>query len=63
MLENGTMIIDTPGMRELGMWNASEGLDTAFTDIEELSRKCKFRNCCHENEPGCAVKAALERER
>jgi ribosome biogenesis GTPase / thiamine phosphate phosphatase len=60
MLENGTMIIDTPGMRELGMWNASEGLDTAFTDIEELSRKCKFRDCSHKNEPGCAVKAALE---
>jgi ribosome biogenesis GTPase len=60
MLENGTMIIDTPGMRELGMWNASEGLDTAFTDIEELSENCKFRDCSHDNEPGCAVKKALE---
>jgi ribosome biogenesis GTPase len=60
MMENGTMIIDTPGMRELGLWNASEGLDTAFADIEELAEKCRFRDCCHENEPGCAVKEALE---
>lgn len=60
MLENGTMIIDTPGMRELGMWNASEGLDTAFADIEELSEKCKFRDCSHQSEPDCAVKKALE---
>lgn len=60
MMENGTMIIDTPGMRELGMWKASEGLDTTFADIEELSKKCRFRDCSHENEPGCAVKAALE---
>jgi ribosome biogenesis GTPase / thiamine phosphate phosphatase len=59
-LSNGAMIIDTPGMRELGMWSVSEGLDTAFTDIEELSRKCKFNDCSHENEPGCAVKEALE---
>ncbi len=60
MLENATMIIDTPGMRELGMWNVSEGLDTTFADIEYLSRKCRFRDCSHENEPGCAVKKALE---
>ncbi|MBU5675338.1 ribosome small subunit-dependent GTPase A [Alkaliphilus sp. MSJ-5] len=59
MLGNGTMIIDTPGMRELGMWDVSEGLDTTFTDIEELSRNCKFADCNHENEPGCAVKKAL----
>lgn len=60
MLQNGTMVIDTPGMRELGMWNASEGLDSAFTDIEELSTQCRFNDCSHENEPGCAVKSALE---
>jgi ribosome biogenesis GTPase / thiamine phosphate phosphatase len=60
MLQNGTMIIDTPGMRELGMWDVSEGLDTAFADIEELSDKCKFRDCKHQCEPGCAVKEALE---
>jgi ribosome biogenesis GTPase len=60
MLENGTMIIDTPGMREIGMWNASEGLDSAFADIEELSGQCRFNDCSHENEPGCAVKRALD---
>lgn len=60
MLDNGTMIIDTPGMRELGMWCASEGLETAFAEIEELAQNCKFRDCSHENEPGCAVRAALE---
>lgn len=60
MLQNGTMIIDTPGMRELGMWNVSDGLDVAFADVEALAGKCKFRNCNHQSEPGCAVKEALE---
>ncbi|MFD3156975.1 ribosome small subunit-dependent GTPase A [Haloimpatiens sp. FM7330] len=60
MLENGAMIIDTPGMRELGMWDVSEGLDTTFSDVEELAKRCKFRDCSHKSEPGCAVKAALE---
>lgn len=59
-LKNHGMIIDTPGMRELGMWNVSEGLDKAFDEIEELAKKCRFNDCAHENEPGCAVKAALE---
>ncbi|MVX66508.1 ribosome small subunit-dependent GTPase A [Clostridium chromiireducens] len=59
-LKNHAMVIDTPGMRELGMWDVSEGLDVAFEDIEELSKKCKFNDCSHEKEPGCAVKAALE---
>lgn len=60
MLDGGTMIIDTPGMRELGMWNASEGLDTTFSDIEELAEKCRFNDCSHSGEPGCAIQAALE---
>ncbi len=60
MLQSGTMIIDTPGMRELGMWDVQEGLDTTFADIEELAGKCKFRDCNHISEPGCAVKEALE---
>jgi len=60
MLENGTMIIDTPGMRELGMWDVTEGLNTAFNDISELASKCKFHDCSHGAEPGCRVKAALE---
>lgn len=60
MLKNGVMIIDTPGMRELGMWDISEGLNEAFSDIETLSQYCKFRDCRHENEPGCAVKKAIQ---
>lgn len=58
-LENGAIIIDTPGMRELGMWDSAEGIDLSFRDIEELAEKCRFRNCTHENEPGCAVRAAI----
>lgn len=60
VLNSGTMIIDTPGMRELGMWDVTESLDTTFFEIEEFSSKCKFRDCRHEAEPGCAVRAALE---
>ena len=60
MLRNGAMIIDTPGMRELGMWDVTEGLSDAFADVEELARGCRFRDCRHENEPGCAVRRAME---
>ena len=60
MLQNGAIIIDTPGMRELGMWDVSEGLGDAFSDIEELAEKCRFRDCRHESEPGCAVRRAIE---
>ena len=59
MLRCGAMIIDTPGMRELGMWDVSEGLGDAFSDIEELAQKCRFRDCRHESEPGCAVREAI----
>ena len=59
MLKNGTIIIDTPGMRELGMWDISAGLNEAFPDIEALAGCCKFRDCRHENEPGCAVREAI----
>lgn len=55
----GAMVIDTPGMRELGMWDSAEGLEKAFSDIELLADSCRFKNCTHTNEPGCAVKAAL----
>ncbi|WMM24972.1 ribosome small subunit-dependent GTPase A [Tissierella sp. MB52-C2] len=58
-LSNGTMIIDTPGMRELALWNTQDGLDTTFSEIEELSRLCKFKDCSHNKEPGCAIKSAL----
>ena len=60
LLPSGAMVIDTPGMRELGMWDVSTGLGAAFADVEEIyARPCKFSNCRHESEPGCAVKAAL----
>ncbi len=59
MLNNGVMIIDTPGMRELGMWNVSEGLSEAFGDVEQYLGRCKFRDCKHMTEPGCAVKEAI----
>ena len=58
-LKNGVMIIDTPGMRELGMWDVSEGLADAFADVEQFIGKCRFSDCKHEREPGCAIKAAV----
>lgn len=59
-LENGVLIIDTPGMRELGMWDVEAGLGETFSDIEELMNQCRFNDCNHKSEPGCAVKEALE---
>lgn len=59
-LPNGGMVIDTPGMRELGMWDAEEGIDRAFEDIEELALRCRFRDCKHISEPGCAVRKAID---
>lgn len=61
VLPGGAMIIDTPGMRELQLWSDDgDGLGSSFADIEALSRRCRFRDCGHEAEPGCAVRAALE---
>jgi ribosome biogenesis GTPase len=60
-LPTGAMIIDTPGMRELGMWDVSTGLGAAFSDVEEiLERGCKFSDCNHDTEPGCALKKAIQ---
>ena len=59
-LPGGGLIMDTPGMRELQLWEADEGIDQAFDDIAELAAECKFRDCAHETEPGCAVLAAIE---
>lgn len=61
LLPNGGMVIDTPGMRELGMWDAAEGIERTFSDIEELSKQCRFHDCTHSGEPGCAICRALER--
>lgn len=60
MLPSGVMIIDTPGMRTLGMWETEKGLSEVFGETIKLSEKCHFTNCTHKNEPGCAVKKALE---
>lgn len=59
MLPSGALIIDTPGMRELQVWSATEGLPETFMDIETLVEQCRFRNCQHEGEPGCAIQEAL----
>ena len=59
-LKNGVSIIDTPGMREIGMANTEQGIDNTFSDIAKLEKQCKFSDCQHDTEPGCAVKAAIE---
>ena len=59
MMPCGTAIIDTPGMRELGLWDSMEGVRDTFEDIELLAENCRFRDCSHTREPGCAVRAAL----
>ena len=59
-MENGCAVLDTPGMRELQMAEAEAGIADLFSDLEELATQCKFRNCAHEGEPGCAVAAAIQ---
>jgi len=58
-LSSGALVIDTPGMRELGLWDADAGVSDAFADVEALFARCRFSDCRHDTEPGCAVKAAL----
>jgi ribosome biogenesis GTPase len=58
-LPSGAIIIDTPGMRELGMWDVSTGLDEAFSDVESYFGLCRFSDCHHLTEPGCAIRAAI----
>jgi len=60
VLDNGAMLIDTPGMRELGLLGAGEGVESSFADIQELSQECRFADCTHAGEPGCAVRKALD---
>ncbi|MBQ4640143.1 MAG: ribosome small subunit-dependent GTPase A [Clostridia bacterium] len=59
-LDNGAMVIDVPGMRELALLDAQEGLNRTFRSVSELEKMCRFSDCKHQNEPGCAVRAALE---
>jgi ribosome biogenesis GTPase len=57
-LRNGALLVDTPGLRELQLWEGD--LDRAFADIGELAGQCRFHDCAHRTEPGCAIRAALE---
>ena len=59
MLPSGAMIIDTPGMREIGIIDADEGISEGFSDVEDLFTQCRFNDCRHQSEPGCAVQEAL----
>ena len=59
-LPGGAMVIDTPGLREIQLWDAGAGLTQAFGDVDNLARRCRFRDCTHSGEPGCAVAAAVE---
>jgi ribosome biogenesis GTPase / thiamine phosphate phosphatase len=58
-LPGGGVLIDTPGLRAIGIWEAEEGLSLAFADIAELADSCRFSDCDHQSEPGCAVTAAV----
>jgi ribosome biogenesis GTPase len=59
LLPSGGLVLDTPGMRELQLWDADEGIANAFADIDEVAGQCRFHDCAHDGEPGCAVRAAL----
>jgi ribosome biogenesis GTPase len=59
LLPGGGIVVDNPGIRELHLWLADDGLDEAFADIVELASQCRFADCSHESEPGCAIQAAL----
>jgi ribosome biogenesis GTPase / thiamine phosphate phosphatase len=59
VVPGGGALIDTPGLRELGMWVDEEGIDAAFADITDLEEQCRFNDCAHGSEPGCAVLAAV----
>lgn len=58
-LPGGALVIDTPGLRELTLWDAGEGVQRVFSDIEELASQCRYRDCGHTGEPGCAVLTAI----
>jgi len=60
ILNQGSIVIDTPGMRELGIMSSSESIDSSFSDIPTLATQCRFKDCSHQNEPGCAIIAAIK---
>src|SRR6185437_9938202 len=59
LLPDGGLVLDTPGMRELQLWESPEGLAEAFSDVEELAGRCRFADCAHRTEPGCALREAI----
>ena len=59
LMPGGALLIDNPGIRSVGMWEIEEGLADAFADVEEFASNCRFRDCTHSGEPGCAVRAAI----
>jgi ribosome biogenesis GTPase len=61
LVPGGGVLVDTPGLRAVSLWEADEGLSRTFADIEELAGRCRFRDCSHRGEPGCEVRAAIER--
>jgi ribosome biogenesis GTPase / thiamine phosphate phosphatase len=60
VLSRGGLLLDTPGLRGAGLWVSADGLDRTFTDVEELVADCRFGDCGHDTEPGCAVRAAVD---
>jgi ribosome biogenesis GTPase len=58
-VSGGGLVIDSPGLREIQLWHGEEGVDAAFDDVERLATRCHFRDCHHDDEPGCAVCAAV----
>lgn len=63
MVPSGGMLIDTPGMRELQLWDGAASVDDAFEDVDAQAAECRFRDCAHDQEPGCAVRASVEKGR
>jgi ribosome biogenesis GTPase len=61
LLPGGGLVLDTPGMRELQLWESADGIGEAFTDVEALAARCRFSDCAHRHEPGCAVRDAIRR--
>ena len=59
LLPGRGLVLDTPGMRELQLWDATDGLDQVFAEVNAIAQRCRFRDCAHESEPGCAVQEAL----
>ena len=59
-MPTGGMLVDTPGLREIQLWEGGQGIESAFADVESLAESCRFADCCHHGEPGCAVEAAVE---